>query len=204
MEGVNVTDVGTLAGLRGIGGYGYGAHGGHGNGFGNFPGDGSAVKEAVRGNRDINIVESVNRTAADQAISDRISSGHQNLNSQIVQGNEFLTDRINAQSIDAKFANVAATLAAQDRQILAGFASAERLAFSNQQTLVAQLHAMDIKQTECCCELKAGQSAIQAKLDNQSAIDAAVAAARNESRLDAILAGCGNGRGRGNGNGNNG
>ena len=199
MEGVNITDVGTLAGLRGINGYGYG--GGHGNGHGNFPGDGSAVKEAVRGNRDLSIVESVNRTAADQAISDRINSGHQALNTQIIQGNEFLTDRINAQGIDAKFANVTAMLAAQDRQILAGFASAERLAFSNQQTTMAQLHAMDVKQTECCCELKAGQAAINAKLEAQDAVSAAVSAARNEARLEALLAD--NGRGRGNGNSGN-
>lgn len=177
--GLNTYDVGTLAGLAGVGGYGYG----------NFAGDGSAVKEAVRGNRDINIVEAVNRNAGDQALSDRISNGHQAITAQIVQGNEFLTDRINAQSIDAKFANVTAMLAAQDRQLLAGFAAAERLAFSNQQSTMAQLHAMDIKQTECCCELKAGQAAIQSKLDCQTEIAAAVSAARNEARLEQLLNG---------------
>ena len=158
-------EAGSVLANRGLNmGYGYG-NGGYGNGHGNFPGDGSAVKEAVRGNRDLSLLESVNRTAADQAISDRITDGHSTLKDSIITGNQFLTDRVNAQGIDAKFANVTAELASQERVMIAGFASAERTANTNQLATMAQLHAMDIKQTECCCELKAGQAAISAKLD---------------------------------------
>lgn len=186
-------ETGSVLANRGLNGYGYGFSGSHGNGFGNFPGDGSAVKEAVRGNRDLSLLESVNRTAADQAISDRITDGHSSLNTSINMGNEFLTDRINAQGIDAKFANITAILAAQDRQIISGFASAERLAFSNQQTTMAQLHAMDLKQTECCCEIKAGQAAILAKLDADRA--SAAEAEVNNLRLQIQI----NNQSRGNG-----
>lgn len=52
-------------------------------GGGNFAGDGSAVKEAVRGNRDLSLLESVNRGASDQFITDRINSGHAALSEQI-------------------------------------------------------------------------------------------------------------------------
>lgn len=166
---------------------------GYGYGQGNFQGDGSAVKEAVRGNRDLSLLESVNRTAADQAISDRITDGHSALNSQITQGNEFLTDRINSQSIDAKFANVTAELASQERTMLAGFASTERTANANQVATMQQLHAMDIKQTECCCELKAGQAAILAKLDADRAT--AAEAEVNNLRLQIQI----NNQSRGNG-----
>lgn len=178
-------ETGSVLANRGLNlGYGYG---------GNFAGDGSAVKEAVRGNRDLSLLESVNRTAADQAISDRITDGHASLNSQINMGNEFLTDRINAQGIDSKFANITAQLASMERTNIASFASAERLAFSNQQTTMAQLHAMDIKQTECCCELKAGQAAIIAKLD---ADRASAAEAENQNlRLQIQI----NNQSRGNG-----
>ena len=188
--GVNVTDVGTLAGLRGIGGYGYGQGG-------NFIGDGSAVKEGVRGNRDIQLLESVNGNAQNASLANQIRQHNDSVSKDISVGNNFITDRINAQGIDAKFANVTAEIAAVDRAQIAAFASAERLAFSNQQSTQAQLHSMDIKQTECCCELKAGQAAINAKLDSQLAVDAATAAARNEARLDTLL----NRPGRGNGGG---
>lgn len=50
---------------------------------GNFHGDGSAVKEAVRGNRDLDLLEAVNRSSADQFISDRINAGHTALSEQI-------------------------------------------------------------------------------------------------------------------------
>jgi len=199
MDGVNVTDVGTLAGLRGIGGYGYG------NGHGNFPGDGSAVKEGVRGNRDIQLLESVNGNAQNSSLANQIRQHNDSIQKDISVGNNFITDRINAQGIDAKFtnvtsqfANVTAQLASVERTAIAIAADAERLAFSNQATTIAQLHAMDLKQTECCCELKAGQAAINAKLDTQGAVSAAVAAARTEARLEALIAG---NSGHGNGHG---
>ncbi len=153
--GVGTYDVGTLAGLRGIG---FGAYG-YGN-QGNFLGDGSAVKEAVRGNRDLDLLESVNRTAADQALSDRITTGNQLLSSQINMGNEFLTDRIASQALNDRFATL-------ERQLAANAASAER-----------EFRTLDVKLTECCCELKAGQATIIA---NQEAARLAAAEAENQT-----------------------
>ncbi|AUS02256.1 hypothetical protein NVP2096O_21 [Vibrio phage 2.096.O._10N.286.48.B5] len=131
---------------RGLNGYGYGV--------GNFGGDGSAVKEAVRGNRDISLIDSVNKASRDSFMTSQLSQADDNIINAINTGNQFLTDRISGQSIDFKFANITAQLA-----------SAERLAFANQASIDRQLHAMELKQTECCCELRAGQSAINAKLD---------------------------------------
>ena len=165
-------ETGSILANRGLNGYGYGMSGGHGNGHGNFPGDGSAVKESVRGNRDLQLLESVNGNAQNAALSNQIRQHNDSIQHDISVGHNFLTDRIAAQGIDAKFATVTAELAAQDRAMIAGFASAERLAFSNQQSTMQQLHAMDIKQTECCCELKAGQAAISAKLDADRAASA--------------------------------
>lgn len=170
--GVSTNDIATLS-LAGRS-YGYGG--------GNFAGDGSAVKEGVRGNRDISLLESVNRTAADQAISDRITDGHQVLNDSITTGNQFLTDRINAQGIDFKFQNISDQLASAERlafannatlqrEMAANQAATQRELNSNQAATVAQLHAMDIKQTECCCELKAGQAAILANQESARLVD---------------------------------
>lgn len=158
--GINTYDVGTLAGLRGVGtgGYGYGNQG-------NFLGDGSAVKEAVRGNRDIDLLDAVNRGTSDQFLSQKITDGDAAVVSTVNMGNQFLTDRINAQGIDAKFANVTERLASAERIAFANQASLEREMNANQAAAIAQLHTMDVKQTECCCELKAGQAAILAKLD---------------------------------------
>ena len=49
---------------------------------------------------------------------------------------------------------------------------------ANQAALVAQLHAQDLKQVECCCELKAGQATIIA---NQEAHRLATAESENQS-----------------------
>ena len=190
-------DPGSVLTNRGLNGYGYGSYGSHGNGHANFPGDGSAVNANVMSNRDFKILESINRTSSDQFQTQANSAGHGALRDAITSGNEFLTDRITSQSIDAKFANVANQLSALDRSIIAGFASAERVAFTNQQTTIAQLHAMDIKQTECCCELKAGQAAISAKLDADRA--SAAEAEVNNLRLQIQINNQGRGQGQGNG-----
>lgn len=171
--GVGVTDVGVLAGLRGVGGYGYG----YAN-QGNFLGDGSAVKEAVRGNRDIDLLEAVNRTNSDQFLSDRVTDSNRSLSAQINMGNEFLTDRIASQGLDFKFQNISDQLASSERLAIANQAALERAMNANQAAVVAQLHAIDLKQTECCCELKAGQAAI---LANQEA--ARLADAQNENNI---------------------
>lgn len=56
----------------------------------------------------------------------------------------------------------------------------------------------DLKAQECCCELKTGQAAILAKLEQQTAVANAVANAEQNIKLNQILASMGNG------NGNNG
>ena len=192
MEGVNVQDVGTLAGLRGIGGYGYG----------NFQGDGSAVNANVVANRDLGVVGAINSANADQFLSDRITDGDRALTTTIASGNQFLTDRINSQHIDSHFDNVSRELA-----------SAERLAFANQAAMLAiitankadtdrQLHSMELKQVECCCELKAGQATIIAKLDSDRA--AAAETEVNNLRIQLQInqqGGRGNQNGGGGGNG---
>lgn len=137
---------------RGLNGYGYGHN------LGNFAGDGSAVNANVTANRDLGLIEAVNRTSSDQFLSDRITSGDDSIKDTINISNQFLTDRINAQGIDAKFANVALQ-----------FASAERLAYANQASTDRELKAIQLKQVECCCETKAGLAAISAKLDSDRA-----------------------------------
>lgn len=158
---------------RGLNGYGYGF------GNGNFGGDGSAVKESVRGNRDIALLESVNRASSDNFLSDRVADGHRNIENSVSRGNEFLTDRINATGIDAKFQFLSAEHASLERLMFANDASNERRSNANQLATMTQLHAMDLKQTECCCELRAGQASIMAKLD----ADRAASAERDNDNL---------------------
>ena len=146
-NGVNVTDAGTLAALRGVAGYG-----------GNFHGDGSAINANVVANRDIGVMGAIDRASSDQFISDRITSGHASIRDSINQSNQFLSDRIWSQGIDARFA-----------QVTAEFASAERVAFANKADTDRELKAIQLKQVECCCETKAGLAAIQAKLDSDRA-----------------------------------
>lgn len=127
-----------------------GLNGGWGYGHGNFPGDGSAVKEAVRGNRDISLLESVNTGTRDQFLQSQIRQGDQAIMDSLNQGNQFLTDRINSNAM------------------LDRFNSLERLMFSQQANNDREFRALDVKLTECCCKLEAGQAAINAKLDSQA------------------------------------
>lgn len=119
---------------RGLNGF-YGV----GNQLGNFGGDGSAVKESVRGNRDIQLLEGVNRNAETASLANTV-----------VRGNEFLTDRINQQFMSARFETL------------------ERLILTNQNDTQRDIANLNAKVTECCCKLEAGQAAIQAKLDAQA------------------------------------
>lgn len=154
------------------------------NGFygqtGNFLGDGSAINANVVANRDAGIIQSINSASSDQFLSDRVTSGDAAIQANITQSNQFLSDRIWSQGIDAKFANVKAD-----------FASQERLLFAQQAETQRQLHAMDLKQTECCCELKAGQAAILAKIESDKA--EALAAENNRLNMQIMVnAGRGN------------
>jgi hypothetical protein len=154
---------------RGLNG---GYNGGNiGHGHGNFPGDGSAVKEGVRGNRDIQLLESVNGTAQSASLANQIRQHNSTIQNDINVGNNFLTDRIAAQGLDFKFANISDQLASAERLAFANAAAVQREMNSNQMATIIQLHAIDLKQTECCCKLEAGQASIIAKLDAQALTD---------------------------------
>lgn len=173
---------------RGLNGYGYG-RGRYANtsGAGNFPGDGSVVNANVEANRDLDMMQAINSVTAQGFQSSASESQHRSLDNSIVRGNEFLTDRIAKQSIDAQFANVTAQFASMERQANAAKADTDR-----------QLHSMELKQVECCCKLTAGQEALSAKLDTQGAVAAAVAAAKTEARLEALIEANGHHHHRGN------
>ncbi len=127
---------------RGLNGYGYGYYD-----SGNFKGDGSAVKEGIRGNRDISLLDSVNTNASQNFLSNQIRQHNDSVQHDISVGNNFLTDRITAQGLDNKFATI------------------ERIMFANKADTDRDLKAIQLKQVECCCEAKAGLAAINAKLD---------------------------------------
>lgn len=173
---------------RGLnGGYGYGNNG-------NFLGDGSAVKEGVRGNRDIQMLEGVNANARDASLSNQIRANTSSLQHDINVGNNFLTDRIFSQGLDFKFANITDRLASAERiafanqstllqEMNANAAAAQRERNANQIATLTQLHAMEIKQAECCCKLEAGQAAIIAKLDAQAVAELRDANARMNTEI---------------------
>ena len=160
-----------------------GLNGGYGYGHGNFQGDGSAVKEGVRGNRDIQLLESVNGSAQSASLSNQIRAHNSTIQNDIAVGNNFLTDRIAAQGLDFKFANITDQLASAERLAFANAASVQREMNANQIATITQLHAIDLKQTECCCKLEAGQAAIIAKLDAQSLADLRDANARMNTEI---------------------
>lgn len=112
-------------------------------GFTPFSGDGSAVNANVRGNRDIALLEGVNRNAADMGITNTI-----------VRGNEFLTDRINQQFMNERFSSL------------------ERLLFANHNDAERRLQDIQLKQVECCCELRAAIAAVDTKVDNLQSLNA--------------------------------
>lgn len=163
---------------RGLNGYGFDR--------GNFAGDGSVVRESVRGNRDLSLLESVNKGTRDQFLSNQLSRASDSIVDALSTGNQFLTDRIAGQSIDFKFANVTAQIA-----------SLERLAYANQASNERQLHAIQLQQTECCCELRAGQAAINAKLDNAAVVSGKDAEIQRLNMQLMMQSGNGNGNGNG-------
>lgn len=154
-------EAGSVLANRGLN-YGYGFNAMN---HGNFGGDGSAVKEGIRGNRDIALLDSVNAGATQNFLSSQIRQHNDSIQHDISVGNNFMTDRITQLGMDAKFDRLSSEHASLERLIYANKADTDRELKANQLATMAQLHAMDLKQTECCCELKAGQAAISAKLD---------------------------------------
>lgn len=126
-EGLNVADAGTLAAIRGVG---YGGYGGYGNRH--DYGAESAIRADVVANRDLAQVDNITR-----------SNENRFLSSQMDRGNQFLTDRINAQSIDFRFADVNRSFQDQNRQIF-NFQL-------DQQRANADI-ARAVAENKCCCE----------------------------------------------------
>lgn len=140
MYGSGTLDTADVLLNRGLNGFGYG----YGGALpiaanGNFLGDGSATNANTLGNRDLLQTEAINRTTSDRFLSN-----------QIDRGNNFLTDRINQQFINERFSTI-------ERQMLA-----------NQNDTQRDIANVNLKLTECCCKLEAGQAAILAKLDAQA------------------------------------
>lgn len=178
--GIQNSDVATLSLLGRGTGYGYGGLGEYAGAT--FQGDGSAVKEGIRGNRDLALLESVNKATADQFLSSQLRQHDSNISDRISRGQDFLASKISDQGVEFRFANITAQFAALERQMIA-----------NQQAVTAMLHAQDLKQVECCCELKAGQATIIA---NQEAARLAAAEAENISLRTQIMINNSNGNGR--------
>ena len=144
----NSIDPGDVLLNRGLNGlYGYG-------GAGNFLGDGSAVKESVRGNRDIQLLQGVNQNARDGFLSAQIERGDSSISNLVNMENQSTRDLINLQSLDRQFATL------------------ERIISANQADTQRDLNAIRNDLTECCCKLEAGQASILAKLDAQALMNA--------------------------------
>lgn len=152
-DGFNVTDAGTLAAIKGVAGYGYG----------NFAGDGSAVKAAVDSTSESlqthQITNAINGNARDAAIVDRV-----------VTGNQFLSDRISAQDTEFRFNSL------QNQIATIGLAS-ER----SRSDIMTEL-------LKCCCETRSAIASVDAKVECNRQVAEARIAGLNEAKLDAILA----------------
>lgn len=127
-EGLNTYDVGTLAGIRGVG---FG-HGGYYQGNRHDYGAESAIRADVVANRDMAQVDNINRANESQFLSNQVN-----------RGNQFLTERINDQSINFRFADVNRSFQDQQRQIF-NFQL-------DQQRANADI-ARAIADNKCCCE----------------------------------------------------
>lgn len=146
-------DAGSVLANRGLNGlYAYG-------GQGNFLGDGSAVKEAVRGNRDLSLLESVNRNSSDQFVTDRINLGNAALSEQIRE--QHTADR---------------------------FSAIERLLFAQNSDAQRDRSdiLMAVKDVQCCCEANSAKidnlAALNGKDLQIQTLTLELAACRNDGR----------------------
>lgn len=155
----------------------YGGGYGRGGYNGNFSQDGSVINANVEANRSISLTDQINRTTTDAFLSNKIGRGNDSIENQISRGQDSLSAQFQRNHTDSHFDNITAQFASLERSNIAAKADTDR-----------QLHAMELKQVECCCELRAGQAAINAKLETQGEVAAAVAAARSEARLEALIA----------------
>jgi hypothetical protein len=124
---INPSEIATLSLLGGVNRGSY--HNGKGYG------EESAIRADVVANRDMSQVSDINRSNENRSISN-----------QIDRSNQFLTDRINAQSIDFRFADVNRSFQDQNRQIF-NFQL-------DQQRANADI-ARAVAENKCCCEKNA-------------------------------------------------
>ncbi len=96
-------------------------------------------------------------------------------------------------AIQDQIARTAAEFREADR-----FNNLNALLFNQFNQIDRRFADQDLKAQECCCEIKAGQAAILAKLDQQTAVANAVANAEQNIKLNQLLAAMGNGNGNGN------
>lgn len=98
-------------------------------------GNESAIRADVVANRDMAQVENINRTGADSALRETINTG-----------NQFITDRIAAQSIDFRFADQSRQNQDMQRQLFT--------MQLEQQRANADI-ARAVAENKCCCEKNA-------------------------------------------------
>ncbi len=159
---LNSSEVATLALLqsRGFGGGGYGVGGGYGYGGvnGHFAADGSVINTNVGVNREFGKVQ-----------TDRIVDNQMSNADRITDAQKFVADIAGENRISDKFADqnlaLATALSGIDRR------------FSD----------LSLQINQCCCDLKAGQATIEAKVDSAESVRVAVEQAKTSSKLDLLV-----------------
>lgn len=134
---------------------------------GNFSYDGSVINANVKGNQEFFAA------ATERVIDNQKAAADMNT------------------AIQDQIARTAAEFREADR-----FSGLTALLFNQFNQIDRRFADQALSAQECCCELKAGQASIIAKLDQQTAIANAVANAEQNIKLNQLLA-----RGNGNGNG---
>lgn len=159
---LNSSEVATLALLqsRGFGGAGYGVGSGYpcGGVNGHFASDGSVINANIEANREF-AHQNVTRVVDNQkANADRITDAQ-----------KFVAELATENRISDKFADQNLALATAISQIDRRFSD------------------MSLQINQCCCDLKAGQATIEAKIDSAEAVRSAVEQAKQASKIDLLV-----------------
>lgn len=139
-SGVSTTDVGVLAGLYGGISGGRGGYGGYGGGYGGGGsqyGNHSAIRADVKANRDIDMIEAINKNTTDGF-----------LQTQIVSGNANLSDKVDTEASNRRFSDL--------QSQIGGMVG----------SLQAELSRQALAAAECCCENRVAAAKAEAKLDS--------------------------------------
>lgn len=137
---------------------GNGGYGGHYNNYGNFAHDGSVLNAKL----DRNL--SQGERAVDRVV-DNQNTHFDELRDNQRQAQDF--------AVETRHADRSANL---DRMLYNQFNQIDR-----------RFSAMELRNQECCCELKAGQASILAKLDCENQVRVAVQQAEQGAKIDQIL-----------------